>query len=71
MRMLEELRRKKEALKSMGTEARAEARAAGVSSYSIDRVAGTFIVEEKPDGSTVRVAVASISASAVPKFFHC
>jgi len=67
MRMLEELRRKKEALKSMGT----EARAAGVSSYSIDRVAGTFIVEEKPDGSTVRVAVASISASAVPKFFHC
>ncbi|MGK6315005.1 hypothetical protein [Neorhizobium sp. DT-125] len=53
MRMLEELRKKKDVIKTIGPRERVEAQANGVSSYYVDHSVGVGIVEEKPDGTKV------------------
>lgn len=54
MRALEDLNSKMPLLETMGSKARAEARAHNVVSYFIDPEDSRFIIEEKPDGSVTR-----------------
>ncbi len=51
MGILQELLDRAEQIRSIGTEARAEARALGVPSYYIDPAVGDGIIEELPDGT--------------------
>jgi hypothetical protein len=51
MTLLQELRAKADRIRTIGAEARAEARALGAPSYYIDANVGDGIVEELPDGS--------------------
>jgi hypothetical protein len=59
MGILDELRDKADQIRSIGTEARAEARALGVPSYYIDATIGEGIIEELPDGSKNTIATES------------
>jgi len=51
MRALTQLHSKKDAIASIGREARANARSRGIASYYIDPDHPQGIVEERPDGS--------------------
>lgn len=55
MRARDLLDKKREQLAVLGSKAREEARAAGVSAYFIDKNNPDFITEERPDGTRVIV----------------
>lgn len=53
MRMLEELQKKDNVIKTIGNRERAKARSLETSSYYTDPSVGDGIVEEKPDGTKI------------------
>ena len=63
MKILQELHDKTEQIRSIGTEARAEARALGVPSYYVDAIIGDGIVEELPDGTRKLIPASRLDLS--------